>query len=114
MDCDGAFITPTPAKQYTSLAFTEALQDAWITARSAPLATPSTTPCANHGTFQDEAINDGGPTWKDRSAVEWQVTRWVHWYNATRLHSSIGYLPRLSSNSDTRQVTSTTTTPVVA
>lgn len=23
--------------------------------------------------------------------VEWQIARWVAWYNATRLHSSIAY-----------------------
>jgi transposase InsO family protein len=46
------------------------------------------------GLFKTEAIDDGGPTtWTDRSAVEWQAARWVHWYNTRRLHFSIGYLP---------------------
>lgn len=51
------------------------------------------------GLFKTEAIH--APSWRDRAPVEWQVAPWVHWYNATRRHSSIGHLPRLSPNSDT-------------
>jgi putative transposase len=66
------------------------------------------------GLFKTEAINDGGPTWKDRSAVEWQVARWAHWYNTTRLHSSIGYLPPIEFEHQHRQAKTTTPSPVVA
>jgi putative transposase len=45
------------------------------------------------GLFKTEAIDINGPAWADRRQVEWQVARWVHWYNTTRLHSSIGNLP---------------------
>ena len=31
------------------------------------------------GLSKPEAIHDGGATWTDRSAVEGQVARWVHW-----------------------------------
>ena len=41
------------------------------------------------GLFKTEAIDDGGPTWTDRSAVEWQVARWVHWFNNERPHESV-------------------------
>ena len=55
------------------------------------------------GLFKTEAIDDGGPTWTDRSAVEWQVARWVHWYNTQRLHSSIDYLPPVEFEQRQRQ-----------
>ena len=53
------------------------------------------------GLFKTEAIHLSGPTWRDRRDVEWQVARWVHWYNTTRLHSSMGTCHPLSSNSIT-------------
>ena len=67
--------------------------------KSAPISrlSPTTTRCAEstNGLYKTEAINDGGPTWTDRLAVERKVARWVHWYNHQRLHSSIGDLPPL-------------------
>jgi len=66
------------------------------------------------GLFKTEAINDGGPTWADRREVEWQVARWVHWYNTERLHSSIGHLPPIEFEELHRQAKSTTPTPEVA
>jgi putative transposase len=66
------------------------------------------------GLFKTEAINDGGPVWADRRAVEWQVARWVHWYNHQRLHSSIGDLPPLEFEHAHRQAHTVTPTPEVA
>lgn len=66
------------------------------------------------GLFKTEAIHDGGPTWPDRRAVEWQVARWVSWYNHSRLHSSIGHLPPVEFEHDHRQATTATPTPEVA
>jgi putative transposase len=66
------------------------------------------------GLFKTEAINDGGPTWKDRAAVEWQVARWLHWYNTTLLHSSIGPLPPVEFEQLHTQATTATTNTDVA
>lgn len=63
------------------------------------------------GLFKTEAINDGGPLWADRRAVEWQVARWVTWYNHDRIHSSIGYLPPLEFEHLHRQDPTTAPTP---
>ena len=65
------------------------------------------------GLFKTEAIDDGGPTWTDRSAVEWQVVRWVRWYNTQRLHSSIGYLPPIEFEQRQRQAATITPTAAI-
>lgn len=81
--------------QYTSVAFTAELLEAGIAGSIGTVggALDNALCESTIGLFETEAIDDGGPTWTDRSAVEWQVARWVHWYNTRRLHSSIGYLP---------------------
>ncbi len=66
------------------------------------------------GLFKTEAINDGGPTWADRRAVEWQVARWVHWYNHQRLHSSVGDQPPLEFEHAYRQAHPVAPIPDVA
>ena len=43
------------------------------------------------GLFKAEVINPLGP-WKSMAQVEWQTLTWVHWFNAKRLHSAIGYV----------------------
>ena len=55
------------------------------------------------GLFKTEAINLSGPAWPDRRDVEWQVARWVHWYNTDRLHSSIRHLPPIEFEHHHRQ-----------
>jgi putative transposase len=65
------------------------------------------------GLFKTEAINDGR-SWADRREVEWQVARWVHWYNTTRLHSSIGHLPPIEFEQIHRQAKQATPDPEVA
>lgn len=99
--------------QYTSVAFTAELIEAGIAGSIGTVGDAwDNALCESAiGLFKTEAINDGGPTWKDRSAVEWQVARWVHWYNTTRLHSSIGYLPPIEFESLHRQAKTTTPTP---
>jgi putative transposase len=101
--------------QYTSVAFTAELLEAGIAGSIGTVGDALDNALCESaiGLFKTEAINDGGPTWKDRSAVEWQVARWVHWYNTTRLHSSIGYLPPIEFEQLHRQATKTTS-PVVA
>ena len=47
-------------------------------------------------------------------SVEWQIARWVHWYNHDRLHSSIGYLPPIEFEHHYRQATTVAPTPEVA
>ena len=64
------------------------------------------------GLFKTEAI--GTTSWRNRRDVEWQVARWVHWYNTTRLHSSIGHLPPIEYEHHHRQAKTVTPTGAVA
>ena len=102
--------------QYTSVAFTAELITAGIAGSIGTVgdALDNALCESTIGLFKTEAINDGGPTWKDRAAVEWQVARWVHWYNTTRLHSSIGHLPPVEFEQLHRQATTATTNTEVA
>lgn len=79
--------------QYTSIAFTAELAQAGITGSIGTVgdALDNALCESTIGLFKTEAIHDGGPTWRHHRDVEWQVARWVHWYNHQRLHSSIGH-----------------------
>lgn len=79
--------------QYTSVAFTQELIDTGIAGSIGTVgdALDNALMESTIGLCKTEAINLRGHTWKNRREVEWQIARWVAWYNATRLHSSIGY-----------------------
>ena len=102
--------------QYTSVAFTQELLDADIAGSIGTVgdALDNALCESTIGLFKTEAINDGGPCWRTRAEVEWQVARWVAWYNATRLHSSIGYLPPVEFEHHHRQAPTETPIPEVA
>jgi transposase InsO family protein len=53
------------------------------------------------GLYKTELIDWQDRSWTGRSEVERETASWVHWFNTTRLHSSIGYTPRSSTNSNT-------------
>ena len=96
--------------QYTSLAFTAELLEHGMAGSIGTVgdALDNALCESTIGLFKTEAIHDGGPTWADRRAVEWQVARWVHWYNSTRLHSSIKHLPPTEFEQHHRQARTTT------
>jgi len=102
--------------QYVSLALTAELAQAGIAGSIGTVgdALDNALCESTIGLFKTEAINDGGPTWKNHADVEWQVARWVHWYNRDRLHSSIGQLPPIEFEHAHRQATTVTPKPEVA
>ena len=79
--------------QYTSLAFTQELIDAGIAGSIGTVgdALDNALMESTIGLLKTEAINAPNRTWASRAEVEWETARWIHWYNTTRLHSSIGY-----------------------
>jgi transposase InsO family protein len=101
--------------QYVSVAFTAELLAAGIAGSIGTVgdALDNALCESTIGLFKTEAIH-GGPSWTDRREVEWQVARWVHWYNTDRLHSSIGHLPPTEFEQLHRQATTATPTPEVA
>jgi putative transposase len=91
--------------QYVSVAFTAELLGAGIAGSIGTVgdALDNALCESTIGLFKTEAINLAGPAWQDRREVEWQVARWVHWYNTDRLHSSIGHLPPIEFEHHHRQ-----------
>ena len=102
--------------QYVSVAFTAELIDAGIAGSIGTVgdALDNALCESTIGLFKTEAINLAGPAWRDRRDVEWQVARWVHWYNTSRLHSSIGHLPPIEFEQHHRQARTTTPSREVA
>lgn len=102
--------------QYVSLAFTAELVEAGIAGSIGTVgdALDNALCESTIGLFKTEAIDLAGPAWANRREVEWQVARWVHWYNTGRLHSSIGHLPPLEFETHQRQAETVTPIPEVA
>lgn len=102
--------------QYTSVALTAELLHAGIAGSIGTVgdALDNALCESTIGLFKTEAINLTGPSWRDRRDVEWQVARWVHWYNTARLHSSIGHLPPIEFEHHHRQATTVPPIPEVA
>jgi len=102
--------------QYVSVAFTAELIAAGIAGSIGTVgdALDNALCESTIGLFKTEAINQAGPAWTDRREVEWQVARWVHWYNTDRLHSSIGHLPPIEFEHHYRQARTETPNREVA
>ena len=81
--------------QYTSLAFTDALLEAGIAGSIGSVgdALDNALMESTIGLYKTELIDRHERSWTGRAEVERETASWVHWYNTTRLHSSIGYLP---------------------
>lgn len=81
--------------QYTSIAFTEALAEAGLAGSIGTVgdALDNALMESTIGLYKTELIDLERRSWASRSEVETETAAWVHWYNTTRLHSSIGYAP---------------------
>jgi putative transposase len=81
--------------QYTSLAFTEALVDAGITGSIGSVgdALDNALMESNIGLYKTEVIVPNPNSWTGLRDVELATAQWVHWYNNSRLHHSIGLVP---------------------
>jgi len=61
------------------------------------------------GLYKTELIDRHPQTWSGAAEVEREMASWVHWYNATRLHSSIGHVPPTDYEQNYRVNTATPT-----
>jgi putative transposase len=79
--------------QYTALTFTEALLDAGIAPSVGTVgdALDNALIESTIGLYKTELIeHDRRRSWTGRSEVEQETASWVHWFNTTRIHHSIG------------------------
>lgn len=79
--------------QYTALAFTDALHESGIAGSIGSVgdALDNALMESAIGLYKTELINRE-TSWSGRAEVERETASWVHWYNTTRLHSSLDYL----------------------
>ncbi len=81
--------------QYTALSFTEALVEAGIAPSIGTVgdALDNALMESTIGLYKTELIEHDLPrTWNGRAEVERETASWVHWFNTTRIHHSIGKL----------------------
>jgi len=81
--------------QYTAISFTEALLDAGIAPSIGTVgdALDNALMESTIGLYKTELINhDRARSWSGRAEVERETAAYVHWFNATRIHHSIGKL----------------------
>jgi transposase InsO family protein len=79
--------------QYTAISFTEALIEAGIAPSIGTVgdALDNALMESTIGLYKTELIDhDRQCSWTGRAEVERETASWVHWYNTTRIHHSIG------------------------
>ncbi len=81
-------------QQYTSIRYTERLAEihALPSIGSIGDSYDNTLAEAVNGLYKSELIYDKGP-WRTVDDVELATLSWVHWFNTTRLHSSLADIP---------------------
>ncbi len=101
--------------QYTAIVFTQALADAGMAPSVGTVgdALDNALMESTIGLYKTELIGLHPRTFTGAAEVERETAEWVHWYNAARLHSSIGYLPPMEYE-DNYRVKTTTPTGTVA
>ena len=81
--------------QYTSIDYTQTLTDHRVLASVGSVGDAYDNALAESfvDSFKTELIRDR--VWRTRSQLELAVVEYIGWYNAARLHESLGYLPPL-------------------
>lgn len=80
--------------QYVSIRYTQRLAEAGIEPSVGSKGDSYDNALAEtiNGLYKTELIHRRGP-WKTRESVELATLQWVHWFNHTRLFTSIGGIP---------------------
>jgi putative transposase len=81
--------------QYTSIDYTQTLADHRVLASVGSIGDAYDNALAESfvDSFKTELITDR--VWRNRSQLELAVVEYIGWYNAARLHESLGYIPPL-------------------
>ncbi len=96
---DGLIHHSDAGSQFTSVSFAETLSLEGIAASIGSIGDAYDNALAEStiGLFKNEAIRDGSPfrtgPLRTTDDVEWVTAGWVDWFNARRLHSTIGDVP---------------------
>ena len=99
--------------QYLSIRYTERLAEAGITASVGSVGDSYDNAAAEalNRLFKTELIRRQGP-WRTLEHVEFEVLKWVDWYNRARLHSWCGDAP--PTEYEQRYYAAQTTSPATA
>ncbi len=99
-DAEGVVHHSDAGSQYTSIAFTAALADAGIAPSIGTVgdALDNALMESTIGLYKTELIDLHPRTWTTAVDVERETAAWVQWFNTTRLHSSIGHVPRSNTS----------------
>jgi putative transposase len=87
--------------QYTSIRYSNRLLDAEAVASIGSVGDSFDNAMAESviGLYKTECVRHDGP-WRGVDDLELGTLIWVHWFNETRLHSSIGYVPPIEFEAD--------------
>jgi len=93
-DVDGVVHHSDAGTQYTSIRYSTRLLDAGALASIGTVGDSYDNALAESviGLYKTECVRHDGP-WRNVDDLELGTLNWVHWFNETRLHSSIGYVP---------------------
>jgi putative transposase len=84
---------PLESAQYTSFDYTQELTDHHVLASIGSVGDAYDNALAESfvDSFKSELIADR--VWRSRSQLELAVVEWLGWFNHTRLHSALGFVP---------------------
>jgi putative transposase len=91
---DGLVCHSDAGSQYTSLRYTERLDEIGARPSIGSIADSYDNALAEavNGLYKSELIRSQGP-WRTVDDVELATLAWVHWFNTTRLHGTLGDIP---------------------
>jgi putative transposase len=91
---DGVIHHSDAGAQYTSIRYSARLEDAGALASIGTVGDSFDNALAESvvGLYKTECVRHEGP-WRGVDDLELATLNWVHWFNETRLHSSIGHVP---------------------
>ena len=91
---DGLICHSDAGSQYTSLRYTERLDEIGARPSIGTIADSYDNALAEavNGLYKSELIRSQGP-WRTVDDVELATLAWVHWFNTTRLHGTLGDIP---------------------
>jgi putative transposase len=91
---DGLVHHSDAGSQYTSIRYANRLLDAGVLASIGSVGDSYDNALAEStiGLYKAECVRHEGP-WRGVEDLELATLSWVHWFNHTRLHSSIGHVP---------------------